>query len=97
MYELDREMGTCSPGGGYIALPKEDISVDITKLKGIIDCDKFKINFSSNLMLTVNIPSERLEISFFKSGRILFKTYDKDKVTAHLKDMENLVEKAIKE
>lgn len=94
MYELSREMGTCSPGGGYVAAPTDELEIDLERLKEIIEEEGFDIKFSSNLMLTITISPDKIDISFYKSGKILFKTYKENKVKSLLDRFKPLVKKA---
>lgn len=96
MYEIKREIGTCSPGGGYVVLPEEKVNLDLEKLKDIIKKEGLKIKFSSHLMITITHPKSDVDISFYNSGKILFKTYDKDKIDDFLNEVEPFIHRAKK-
>ncbi len=70
----------CSDSGAYRAEPKEETRVDLEELEKYFRKKEFKIEFSSEVILLVLHPEFEVEIGIYPSGKLLFKTTEKEVV-----------------
>lgn len=70
----------CSDSGAYRAEPKEETRIDLAAFEDFLPEKDFKIEFSSEVILLVNHLKFDVEVGIYPSGKLLFKTTEKEVV-----------------
>ena len=83
----------CSDSGAYRAEPKRKTKIDLEELEKHLSKEKFKIEFSSEVILLVLHPEFDVEIGIYPSGKLLFKTTKKDIVDELYEEFTELIKK----
>lgn len=94
MYHM---VSPCSDSESWSAEPKEEIEIDMIKIRDALKEQNYKILFDSEIILLVEHPTIGEELSVFPSGKLLYKTSDDEKVKSMHSDMLKIVKKIIKE
>jgi len=81
----------CSDSGAFRAEPKKEIRIDLEELEGYLTKKEFKIEFSSEVILLVLHPEFEVEIGIYPSGKLLFKTTEKDIVDELFEEFSELI------
>jgi len=68
----------CSDSGAYRAEPKKETRIDLEGLEKYLTKEEFQIEFSSEVILLVLHPEFDVEVGIYPSGKLLFKTTEKD-------------------
>lgn len=70
----------CSDSGAYRAEPEDEIKLDPQVFEKPLKDKGYEIEFSSDVILLVKDVDLDVEIGIYPSGKLLFKTTDKEKV-----------------
>jgi len=70
----------CSDSGAYRAEPERETRIDLEELEEYLTKKEFKIEFSSEVILLVLHPGFDVEVGIYPSGKLLFKTTEKEVV-----------------
>lgn len=69
----------CSDSGAYVAEPKEKTRVDLEGCEGRLKEIGYEIKFSSEVIVVAE-ASSGIEVALYPSGKLLFKTCDKEDI-----------------
>lgn len=81
----------CSDSGSYRAEPTEETRLDLEGIEDHLTEKNFDINFSSEVLLLVLHPEYEVEVGIYPSGKLLFKTTDKEIVEKLFEEFSELV------
>ncbi len=81
----------CSDSGAYRAEPKKETRINLEELETHLSKKEFKIEFSSEVILLVLHPEFDVEIGIYPSGKLLFKTTEKDIVDELYEEFNELI------
>ena len=82
----------CSDSGAYRAEPSEETRIDLESLEDILIEKEYDIGFSSEVILLVEHPDFDVEVGIYPSGKLLFKTTEKEVVEELFDIFTSLVE-----
>ncbi len=92
MYDM---VEPCSDSGAYVAEPEKDIKIDMDEVEDRLVKEGYEFKFSSeviHLILDVDVGEE---IGIYPSGKLLFKTADKEKVDEMFEKLSKIMEEMI--
>lgn len=84
----------CSDDAAHSAEPKDDITLEMDKIEENLT-DRYEVVFSSEIMLLVEDSEKDIEIGFYPSGKILFKSDDGDLVDEIFDDTVEIARKGL--
>ncbi len=86
----------CSDAGAYRAEPTEDTRLDLEKFEDVLKENDYGIEFSSEVIVLVRHDETDVEVGIYPSGKLLFKTTDKDVVDELFDEFSEMVANFIK-
>ncbi|MFW5952552.1 MAG: hypothetical protein ACOCSJ_00150 [Candidatus Natronoplasma sp.] len=81
----------CSDSGAYRAEPKRETRIDLEELEKYLTKKEFKIEFSSEIILLVLHLESDVEVGIYPSGKLLFKTTEKEVVDELFEEFTKLI------
>ncbi len=82
----------CSDSGAYVAEPDDKTKVAMDKVQGWLEERGYTMKFSSEVITVALHPKEEVEIGFYPSGKLLFKTTDKEIVDKLFSELTPMME-----
>ncbi|MBS3816900.1 MAG: hypothetical protein KGY76_04995 [Candidatus Thermoplasmatota archaeon] len=82
----------CSDSGAYRAVPGEELSLEPQSFEEELEDKGYEIKFSSEVILLVVHPELDVELGIYPSGKLLFKTTDKEVVDRLFDEFSEMVE-----
>lgn len=82
----------CSDSGAYRAVPVEELSLEPQSFEEELEDKGYEIKFSSEVILLVVHPELDVELGIYPSGKLLFKTTDKEVVDRLFDEFSDLIE-----
>lgn len=92
--ELYEIFEPCSDDEAHSAEPKDEISLDMAKLEENLT-ERYEVVFSAEIMLLVSDTKYGVDIAFYPSGKILWKTDDTELVEKTYEDTVELSKKGL--
>ncbi|MFP3872514.1 MAG: hypothetical protein ACOC55_05630 [Candidatus Natronoplasma sp.] len=86
----------CSDSGAYRAEPTVETKLDPRSFEEELIERGYEIEFSSEVLLLVKDEKSEVEVGIYPSGKLLFKTTDKDMVDELFEEFTPLVEEYVK-
>lgn len=77
MYDM---VEPCSDSGAYVAEPNTEVKFDLERCEEELKELSYEIKFSSEVILLMEDKERDVEVAIYPSGKLLFKTIDKEVV-----------------
>ncbi len=82
----------CSDSGAYVAEPAEKVRIDMDRVKEWLESKDYRMKFTSEVIIVAVHPDEEVELGFYPSGKLLFKTTDKEVVDRLFGELAGMME-----
>ncbi|MFO8110589.1 MAG: hypothetical protein R6U17_08770 [Thermoplasmata archaeon] len=82
----------CSDSGAYVAEPKTKTKVDMDRVDKWLQEKDYQMKFTSEVIVVAVHPEEKVEVGLYPSGKILFKTTDKEMVDRLFEELAPMME-----
>ncbi len=81
----------CSDSGAFVAEPEVEVRLDLEVCEERLKEQGYRIKFSSEVILLVVDKAMDIEVGLYPSGKLLFKTTDKEELDEIMPEIRSMV------
>ncbi len=82
----------CSDSGAYVAEPEKKTKINMEGVQDRLENKGYKMKFTSEVIIVALHPDQDVEVGFYPSGKLLFKTTDKEIVDRLFEELAPVME-----